>query len=96
MLRRIHGPVLENDVWRRKITVELNDLIKIENTITSVKARRIKWIGLIYVKDDVEEDLRRLWLRGWRRLATDRDTRRRLESETQIQSCSVNGSRRRL
>jgi hypothetical protein len=45
MLRRIHGPVQEWDIWRIRNNEELNKSIKGENIVKFIKAQKIKWLG---------------------------------------------------
>lgn len=46
-------PTLENSIWRRKLNVELNNIMKGENIIKFVKAQRIGLIGHIERLDNL-------------------------------------------
>jgi len=45
ILRRIHGPVQEGDIWRIRNDKELNKSIKGEDIVKFIKAQRIRWLG---------------------------------------------------
>jgi hypothetical protein len=46
ILRKIFGPTNEdNDNWRIKTNIELDELIKYRNIINYVKAQRLSWFG---------------------------------------------------
>jgi hypothetical protein len=97
MIRRIYGPVMENNVWRIRYNEELNTLVKGEDVVRFIKSQRIRWLGHVermednamlkgrlYSKrrkgrprmrwlDDVENDLRKMEVRGWREKMRDRE-----------------------
>jgi hypothetical protein len=94
ILRRIHGPVMENNMWRLRYYEELNTLLKGEDIIRFMKSQRIRWLGHVermkdnampkrmlkgrlYSKrrkgrtrmrwlDDVESDLKKMEVKGWK------------------------------
>jgi hypothetical protein len=47
ILRKIYGPVKENELWRILWNDELEDTIKGENTFRFIKSQRIRWLGHI-------------------------------------------------
>jgi hypothetical protein len=47
ILRRIHGPVQEGDIWRIRNDKELNKSIKGEDIVKFIKAQRIRWLGQV-------------------------------------------------
>jgi hypothetical protein len=47
ILRKIYGPVKENELWRIRRNDELEDLIKRENIVRFIKSQRIRWLGHI-------------------------------------------------
>jgi hypothetical protein len=47
MLRKIYGPVKENELWRIRRTDELEDIIKGKNIVRFIKSQRIRWLGHI-------------------------------------------------
>jgi hypothetical protein len=47
ILRKIHGPVKENELWRIRRNDELEDIIKGENMVRFIKSQRIRWLGHI-------------------------------------------------
>jgi hypothetical protein len=47
MLRKIYGPVEENELWRVRRNDELETIIKGENIVRFIKCQRIRWLGHI-------------------------------------------------
>ena len=47
ILRRIYGPVKENDLWRIRRNDELEAIIKGKNIVRFIKSQRIRWLGHI-------------------------------------------------
>jgi hypothetical protein len=47
ILRKIYGPVNENELWRIRQNDELEDIIKGENVVRFIKGQRIRWLGHI-------------------------------------------------
>jgi hypothetical protein len=47
ILRKIYGPVKENELWRIRRSDELEDLIKGEIIVRFIKSQRIRWLGHI-------------------------------------------------
>ena len=47
ILRKIYGPVKENDLWRIRQNDELEAIIKEENIVRFIKSQRIRWLGHI-------------------------------------------------
>jgi hypothetical protein len=47
ILRKIYGPVKENELWRIRRNDELEDIIKGENIVRFIKIQRIQWLGHI-------------------------------------------------
>jgi hypothetical protein len=48
ILRKIFGPTKEdNCIWRIKMNIELDELIKYWNIINYVKSQRLSWFGQI-------------------------------------------------
>jgi hypothetical protein len=47
ILRKIYGPVKENELWRIRQNDELEDIIKGENIVRFIKSQRIRWLGHI-------------------------------------------------
>jgi hypothetical protein len=47
ILRRIYGPVKENESWRIRRNDELEAIIKGENIVRFIKSQRIRWLGHI-------------------------------------------------
>ena len=46
ILRKIYGPVKENELWRIRRN-ELEAIIKEENIVRFIKCQRIRWLGHI-------------------------------------------------
>jgi hypothetical protein len=47
ILRKICGPVKENESWRIRQNDELEAIIKGENIVRFIKCQRIQWLGHI-------------------------------------------------
>ena len=47
ILRKIYGPVKENELWRIRRNGELEVIIKGENIVRFVKCQRLRWFGRI-------------------------------------------------
>ena len=47
ILRKIYGPVKENEFWRIRRNDELEAIIKGENIVRFIKCQRIRWLGHI-------------------------------------------------
>jgi hypothetical protein len=47
ILRRIYGPVKENESWRIRRNDELEAIIKRKNIVRFIKSQRIRWLGHI-------------------------------------------------
>jgi hypothetical protein len=45
ILRRIFGPMKENQIWRIKTNEELDKLIEHKNIVSYIKAQRLRWFG---------------------------------------------------
>ena len=44
-LRKIYGPVKENEIWRIRQNDELDDIIRRKNIVRFIKCQRIRWLG---------------------------------------------------
>jgi len=47
ILRKIYGPVKENELWRIRPNNELETIIKGKNIVRFIKCQRIRWLGHI-------------------------------------------------
>jgi hypothetical protein len=47
ILRKIYGPVKENELWSIRRNDELEAIIKGENIVSFIKCQRIRWPGHI-------------------------------------------------
>ena len=47
ILRKIYGPVKENELWRIRRNDELEAIIKGESIVRFIKCQRIRWLGHI-------------------------------------------------
>jgi hypothetical protein len=52
ILRKIYGPVKENELWRVRRNDELETIIKGENIVRLIKCQRIRWLGHIERMED--------------------------------------------
>jgi hypothetical protein len=101
IIRRIYGPMMENNVWRIRYNEELNTLLKGEDIVRFIKSQRIRWLGHVermedivmpkrmlkgrlYSKrrkgrprmrwlDDVDSDLKKMEVKGWKEKMRDRE-----------------------
>lgn len=106
VLRRIYGPVREEDGWRIRTNTEVYEMYKEPSIVTEIKRARLRWLGhlermpaertvkKVYSQkpegrrlpgcprkrwlDDVEDDIREMGVRGWRRRARDRNEWKRI------------------
>ena len=58
ILRRIFGPIKENQTWKTKTNEELDKLIKHKNIVNYKKAHKLSWFGHVQ-KCQITEQLRR-------------------------------------
>jgi hypothetical protein len=56
ILRKIYGPVMENDIWRHRYNDELNDIIKGKDIVRFIKVQRIRWLGHVERMGKQEDD----------------------------------------
>jgi hypothetical protein len=54
-LRKIYGPVKENELWRIRRNDELEAIIRGENIVRFIKCQRIRWLGHIERMQDTEK-----------------------------------------
>ena len=47
ILRKIYGPVKENELWRIRQNGELEAIIKRQNIVRFIKCQRIRWLSNI-------------------------------------------------
>ena len=59
ILRKIYGPVKENELWRIRRNDELEAIIKGENTVRFIKCQRIRWLGHIERHRNSKKDVRK-------------------------------------
>jgi hypothetical protein len=52
IIRKIYGPVMENNVWRIRYNEEINTLLKGEDIVRLIKSQRIKWLGHVERMED--------------------------------------------
>jgi hypothetical protein len=52
ILRKIYGPVKENELWRILRNDELETIIKGENIVRFIKSQKIRWLGHIESMQD--------------------------------------------
>ena len=54
ILRRIFGPMKENQIWRIKTNEELDKPIKDKNIVNHIKAQRLSWFGHVQSMPDTK------------------------------------------
>ena len=59
ILRKIFGPINEENVWRRRHNYEIRELYKDPDIIAELKSKRLRWAGHILRKKD--DSLANLW-----------------------------------
>ncbi len=50
ILRKIFGPINEDNVWRKRHNYEIRELYKEPDIIAELKSRRLRWLGHILRK----------------------------------------------
>jgi hypothetical protein len=55
-LRKLFGPVIEDDQWRLRTNVELEKLYKYVNIGTFIKLQRLRWMGHLQGMDDARNN----------------------------------------
>jgi hypothetical protein len=71
MLRRIHGPMVEQGLRRMRTNQELKELYKNRDIVTYINKKRLQWVEHV-VRMDQEGKLRR-YLRVNRREVEERE-----------------------
>ena len=59
ILRKIFGPINEDNVWRKRHNYEIRELYKGPDIIAELKSRRLRWVGHILRKQD--DSIANLW-----------------------------------
>jgi hypothetical protein len=52
IIRRIYGPVRQGMEWRTKYNEEIDNILRKQDIVRFVKARRISWIGHVERMED--------------------------------------------
>jgi hypothetical protein len=52
IIRKIYGPVMENNIWRIRYNEEINTLLKGEHIVRFIKSQRIRWLGHVERMED--------------------------------------------
>jgi hypothetical protein len=52
IIRRIYGPMVEDNVWRIRYNEEKNTLLKGEDIVRFVKSQRIRWLEHVERMED--------------------------------------------
>jgi hypothetical protein len=52
IIRKIYGPVMENNPWRIRYNEEISKLLKGEDIVRFIKSQRIKWLGHVERMED--------------------------------------------
>ena len=45
VIRRIYGPVIENNTWRIRSISEINKILRGEDLVRYIKSLRLRWMG---------------------------------------------------
>jgi hypothetical protein len=51
ILRKVHGPVTEQEVWRIKRNEELRELYKAPDLVVDIKRKQLEWLGHVIRMD---------------------------------------------
>uniref|UniRef100_A0A8D8YS40 Craniofacial development protein 2 n=1 Tax=Cacopsylla melanoneura TaxID=428564 RepID=A0A8D8YS40_9HEMI len=54
IIRRIYGPVFENDEWRILYNNEINNILHDEDIVRFIKSQRLRWFGHVQRMDDTK------------------------------------------
>ena len=96
ILRKVYGPVKENELWRIRRNDELEAIIKGENIVRFIKCQRIRWLGHIERMQDTaipKKDVRKAVcnktkrktkneMAGWRVHGHEKDGNKRMERQS--------------
>jgi hypothetical protein len=52
IIRKIYGPVMENNSWRIRYNEEISKLLKGEDIVRFIKSQRIRWLGHVERMED--------------------------------------------
>jgi hypothetical protein len=52
IIRKIYGPVMENNIWRIRYNEEINALLKPEDIVRFIRSQRISWLGHVKRMED--------------------------------------------
>jgi hypothetical protein len=92
IIRKIYGPVMENDSWRIRYNEGISKLLKGEDIVRFIKSHTIRWLGYVERMEDnampkrmlkgrpmmrwleeVENDLKKMEVKGWKGKMRNRD-----------------------
>ena len=68
LLRKIYGPVHEQNTWRIRTNEELRDLYKDQHLVGAIKRRSLEWVGHVWQME---------WDRAIKRILEDKPEGRR-------------------
>jgi GTP1/Obg family GTP-binding protein len=92
IIRRIYGPVMENNVCRIRYIEELNTLLKGEDIVRFIKSQRIKWLRHVERMEDNAMPKRMLKGRLYSKRRKGRPRMRWLEDvESDLKKMKVKG-----
>jgi len=96
IVRKIYGPVKENELWRIRRNDELEAIIKGENIVRFIKCQRIRWLGHIERMQDTAIPKKMLYRKLYATRRTGRPKMRWLDDvSTDLRKMGINESRDR-
>jgi hypothetical protein len=92
-LRKINGPVKENEIWRIRQNDELEDIIKRENIVGFTKCQGIRWLGHVETMQDTAIPKKMLYVKLYATRRRGRPKMRWLDVSMGLRKMGISGWR---